>query len=353
MSDASIAFEDGMLDVGDGHTIYWRAQGRRDAPVVLIAHGGPGGAHNLSWGKFFDPADWRIVFFDQRGCGRSTPFGRTEHNGLNDLVGDIEKLRVALNIERWAVFGGSWGTTLALAYGLAYPARCTGFLLRGVFLARREDIDWFLWDVRRVFPEAHEAFLDAIERASGRRPRNRDEILAYAAAPLAQYDQAGIALARAWSGFEGTLSVVQPLKPAANAQADTSSSADTTAATTLAAASGSAAKAPESQAETLDSQRRAVSMALLEHHYMAHDLPAPDFLGRMAVLADHPCQIVHGRFDMVCPVEQAALLAKAWPNAALNIVNASGHWTFEPGIERALFAASAALRRAIVDRTPA
>lgn len=357
-------FADGQLDVGDGHAIYWRAHGNPDAPVVLIVHGGPGGALNVSWAKFFDPSRWRVVLFDQRGCGKSTPFGLTDHNGLQDLVGDIEKLRRALGVERWALFGGSWGTTLALAYGVAFPQHCTGFLLRGVFLARQQDIDWFLWDVRRVFPEAHEAFMDAIETASGHRPRSGDEILSLAGPTLARFDAAGVALARAWSGFEAKLSSVQGIPAAApavtgstqtagvSASASSLSSAvspDVTAAATAAVPPSSASSA--APADPLEGQRRAVSMALLEHHYMAHDLPAPDFLGRLGALGSLPCYIVHGRFDMVCPAEQASLLAKAWPQAVLNIVNASGHWTFEPGIEKALVDASAALLQAIDAKT--
>jgi proline iminopeptidase len=192
--------------------MYWRAQGPKDAPVMLIVHGGPGGAMNLKWADVLDASKWRMVFFDQRGCGKSTPFGKLEHNGTNDLIGDMEKLRITLGIEKWALFGGSWGTTLALSYGVTHPERCLGFLLRGIFLARKEDIDWFLWDVRRVFPDAHRAFLDAIEAASGQRPRNAAEILTLTGAPLARFDDAGIKLARAWSGFEATLSVVN--KPA-------------------------------------------------------------------------------------------------------------------------------------------
>lgn len=212
------AFEDGMLDVGDGHAMYWRAQGPKDAPVMLIVHGGPGGAMNLKWADVLDASKWRMVFFDQRGCGKSTPFGKLEHNGTNDLIDDMEKLRVALGIEKWALFGGSWGTTLALSYGVTHPERCLGFLLRGIFLARKEDIDWFLWDVQRVFPDAHRAFLDAIETASGQRPRSVAEILALTGAPLARFDDAGIKLARAWSGFEATLSVVN--KPASKKGTD-------------------------------------------------------------------------------------------------------------------------------------
>ncbi|WP_044042289.1 prolyl aminopeptidase [Caballeronia insecticola] len=309
-------FDEGMLDVGDGHSIYWRAQGPRDAPAMLIVHGGPGGAMNLKWAEVLEQDKWRVVFFDQRGCGKSTPFGRLEHNGIDALVGDMEKLRVALNIERWALFGGSWGTTLGLAYGVAHPERCLGFLLRGVFLARREDIDWFLWDVRRVFPEAHRAFLDAIEAACGTRPTSAPQILALTEAPLARFDEAGTRLARAWTHYETTLSVVnKPEKEPSEEE-----------------------KRPSAEANAA-----AISMALLERHYMANELPPSPLLPRIGRIAHLPCRIVHGRFDMVCPADQALDLAAHWPGAELTVVNAAGHWTFEPGNVAALRAGAAAL----------
>ncbi|MFK4448753.1 proline iminopeptidase [Caballeronia udeis] len=366
------AFEDGMLDVGDGHAMYWRAQGPRDAPVMLIVHGGPGGAMNLKWGEVLDASKWRMVFFDQRGCGKSTPFGKLEHNGTNDLVGDMEKLRVALGIEKWALFGGSWGTTLALSYGVTHPERCLGFLLRGIFLARKEDIDWFLWDVQRVFPDAHRAFLDAIETASGQRPRNAAEILAFTGAPLARFDDAGIKLARAWSGFEATLSVVNKPAPAKVAdparkdesKGDESKGAESKAEVPVAAAQSDAAKTtaalPEaSQADatqagqaspeaTREANAAAISMSLLEHHYMAHELPPEPLLPRIGRIAHLPCVLVHGRFDMVCPADQVQALADVWPGAQLSIVDAAGHWTFEPGNVTALKAGGEYLAQALV-----
>lgn len=314
---------DGMLDVGDGHAIYWRCQGPLDAPAIVVLHGGPGGAMNLQWGELLDAASWRIVFFDQRGCGRSTPFGKLRHNDLPALVGDIERLRVHLGIERWAVFGGSWGTTLALAYGAAHADRCLGFLLRGIFLARAEDIAWFLWEVRRVFPDAHRAFLDAIEQAAGRRPASAADILAFAQAPLARHDAAGIRLAKAWSNYERSLSSVAPA-PATPAPGNSSS-------------------ADDPQAD-----RAALSMAWLERHYMADALPpVPPLLPGVARIAHLPCHIVHGRFDMVCPANQADALAHAWPRAVLTLADASGHATFEPGIASALRDAARQLRNAI------
>ncbi|SOE93624.1 proline iminopeptidase [Burkholderia sp. D7] len=365
------AFEDGMLDVGDGHAMYWRAQGPKDAPVMLIVHGGPGGAMNLKWGDVLDASKWRMVFFDQRGCGKSTPFGKLEHNGTNDLVGDMEKLRVALGIEKWALFGGSWGTTLALSYGVTHPERCLGFLLRGIFLARKEDIDWFLWDVQRVFPDAHRAFLDAIETASGQRPRNAAEILAFTGAPLARFDDAGIKLARAWSGFEATLSVVNKPAPTKGAdparkeesKGEESKGEESKAEESVAAAQTDAAQttaalteAPQADATQAgqgspeakrEANAAAISMSLLEHHYMAHELPPEPLLPRIGRIAHLPCVLVHGRFDMVCPADQVQALADVWPGAQLSIVDAAGHWTFEPGNVTALRAGGEYLAQAL------
>lgn len=310
------SFDDGMLDVGDGHSIYWRSQGNPAAPAVVVLHGGPGGAMNLQWGDFLDPHQWRIVFFDQRGCGQSTPFGELRNNGLNDLVGDIEKLRERLGIDRWAVFGGSWGTTLALAYAAAHPSRCLGFLLRGIYLARSEDTDWFLWGVRRVYPDVHSAFIDAIERAAGRRPSNARELLALTAEPLSRFDATSTALARAWRDYEATLSRVDH-----------------------------EGQELESGTRTEDeSSRAAIAMALLERHYMAEELPPPPLLASVPAFAHLPCHIVHGRFDMVCPVDQAQALAGAWPGARLEIIDAAGHWTFDPRISAALGPAAQRLR---------
>jgi proline iminopeptidase len=351
------AFDEGMLDVGDGHVVYWRAQGPKDAPVMLIVHGGPGGAMNLKWADVLDASKWRMVFFDQRGCGKSTPFGKLEHNGTKDLIGDMEKLRVTLGIEKWALFGGSWGTTLALSYGVTHPERCLGFLLRGIFLARKEDIDWFLWDVQRVFPDAHRNFLDAIEKASGQRPRSAAEILSLTGAPLARFDDAGIKLARAWAGFEATLSVVNKpaQKKAADAEAgkgESNTDAAQSASDAPEAAKDSAvqtdpAKPASTPEESRESNAAAISMSLLEHHYMAQELPPEPLLPRIGRIAHLPCVLVHGRFDMVCPADQALALADVWPGAQLSIVDAAGHWTFEPGNVTALKAGGEFLARAL------
>jgi proline iminopeptidase len=348
----SKTFKEGMLEVGDGHSIYWRSHGNPAAPTVVILHGGPGGALNPRWADFFDPDTWQVVLFDQRGCGKSTPFGELRHNGLAELVDDIEKLRIALDIDRWAVFGGSWGTTLGLAYGIRYPERCLGFLLRGIFLARQQDIDWFLWDVRRVFPDAHTRFLDAIEQAAGRRPADLHEVLELTEAPLARFDTNGQRLAQAWTRYEHGLSSVGPMpaEPAASATSEGGASAagSTTPSPAPQPSASSAAGAPNSpgaqdatdagtaKPASSNVPASAISMALLERHYMAHELPPAPLLMGIHRIAHLPCYIVHGRFDMVCPADQAQALADAWSGAQLSIVNASGHWTFEPGIAATL-----------------
>jgi proline iminopeptidase len=344
--EASPLLQDGMLEVGNGHSIYWRSHGNPHAPAVVILHGGPGGAMNPQWGEFFDPALWHVIFFDQRGCGKSTPFGELRHNDLPLLVHDMERLRTLLGIERWALFGGSWGTTLALAYGAAFPERCLGFLLRGIFLARQEDMDWFLWDVRRIFPDQHTTFLDAIETAAGRRPCSVQEILSYAQAPLARFDTAGITLAHAWSDYEKSLSGLtlatgptdRPTNGPvlASAVAASASSASTVSVAAAASATSAAEKPAAHDRPAENSASPAVSMALLERHYMADNLPPPPLLAQVSRFAHLPCYIVHGRVDMVCPADQAHALAQVWPKAHLTLVDGAGHWTFAPGISAAL-----------------
>ena len=159
----------GMLAVSGGHRIYWEQAGNPKGVPVVFLHGGPGAGANPSHRRFFDPDHYRIILLDQRGSGRSTPFGGTEANSTQDLVDDIERLRRHLKIDRWFVFGGSWGSTLALAYGIAHPDRCLGFVLRGIFLGRQSEIDWFLYGMRRVFPEAWRRFAEFLPEDELRR----------------------------------------------------------------------------------------------------------------------------------------------------------------------------------------
>lgn len=309
------AVDEGLLDVGDGHRMYWRAHGNPAGPVVAILHGGPGAGHNPRAAEFFDERVWRIVMFDQRGCGRSTPQASTHANDTRHLVADMELLRETLGVERWALFGGSWGTRLALAYGIAHPARCSGFLMRGVFLARPVDIEWYLWSARMIFPDRHAAFLDVVERVAGRRPTSLPDLLALGDPILKPGHPGRMALAVAWDDFETSMSSVAPM-PAPSTD-------------------------PQEMQAASD---RALTLTTLEHHYMKNVLADDtDVLDDVGAIAHLPCEIVHGRYDIVCPHEQAWLLAQRWPAATLTTAAQSGHWQFAPEMAALLHEASGRL----------
>jgi proline iminopeptidase len=313
---------EGWLDVGEGHSIHWLEDGNREGPTVLMVHGGPGGALSRRWGEFFDPTHWRRIHFDQRGCGDSRPFGELGNNTTAHLVSDMEALRNHLAVDKWFLFGGSWGTTLALEYGLNFPEHCAGFLLRGVWLARPADMEWFLWDVKKVYPEAHERFLRSIETASGKKPRSYQDVLDLTEAPLKSGAESGQKLAEEWAHYEFSMSFLLPRE------------------------------APVGGLSELE-KRHAVSMSLLERHYIADVLPHSEpILSRLHKIAHLPCHIVHGRMDMVCPVEQAFEVAKVWPRCSLQIVEGAGHATFEPGNRDALQLAADALTRATLVAQP-
>ena len=305
----------GFLKVGDGHQLYWRSHGNASGPTVVILHGGPGAGLNPKVAVFFDPAIWQVVLFDQRGCGQSTPFASTEHNTLADLVTDMERLRVHLGVKQWAIFGGSWGTRLALSYGVAHPDRCVGFILRGIFLGRERDVNWFLWGAQQIFPREHAALCREIADASGSAPQTCRQLLELAAGVFSAGQPRSEALAQAWTNYEKAMSSVSPMP------------ADST-------------KPKDIEA----SRRKALSLATLECHYMRTQLPhAPAILDQIAAVAHLPCWIVHGRYDIVCPVEQADALVAAWPGATLRIAPMSGHWTFEPEMAALLDRASSEL----------
>jgi proline iminopeptidase len=309
-------FEEGELPLTHGHVMYWRSHGNPSGPVVLVLHGGPGGHHNPRSAEFFDPSTWRVVMYDQRGCGRSTPPAAIAHNTVAHLVADIERLREHLGITHWALFGGSWGTRLALSYGVAHPRRCDGFMLRGVFLGRPQDVEWFLWDVRRLFPESHAVFLDAVEQACGRRPANLEELLAFTQPVLEnEAHPARLALAVAWDQFEFRMASVVEMPAPSN-----------------------------DPVEVAEQARKSLAIAVLERHYMGTELPRePDVLTQVHAIVHLPCLIAHGRYDAICPFEQATQLAAAWPGAVVMPAEQSGHWAFAPQMADLLHRASAAL----------
>jgi proline iminopeptidase len=296
-------YETGYLPLSDGHVMYWEQTGNRHGRPVLFLHGGPGAGAGAVHRRFFDPNYWRIIIFDQRGAGRSRPLGELAHNTTSDLVADIEVLRRHLAIERFLLFGGSWGSTLALAYAQSQPARVAGCVLRGVFLGRPQEVDWFMYGMRAVFPEAHAAFAGFLPEG------DRADLLGAYLRRLTDPDPSvHLPAARAWSVYEGTCSTLLP--------------------------------SPET-VTGFSQDRTALGLARIEAFYFANGLflPPEGLLGGMERIAHIPAEIVQGRYDVICPAITAFDLAASWRNARLTIVPDAGHSALEPGIRRALVAA--------------
>ena len=296
-------YETGYLPLSGGHVMYWEQPGNPHGRPVLFLHGGPGAGAGSVHRRFFDPDFWRIIIFDQRGAGRSRPLGGLEHNTTPDLVADIELLRRHLGIDRFLLFGGSWGSTLALAYAQTHPSRVAGAVLRGVFLGRKQEVEWFLYGMQVVFPEAHAAFANFLPE------KERGDLLGAYLKRLTDPDPSiHLPAARAWSIYEGTCSTLLP--------------------------------SPETVAG-FSQDRTALGLARIEAYYFANHLflPPKGLLSRMSRIAQIPAEIVQGRYDMICPAVTAFDLAAQWRNARLTIVPDAGHSALEPGIRRALVAA--------------
>jgi len=303
------AARSGSLRIDATHTLYWEEAGRRDGVPALYLHGGPGSGSAPDHRRFFDPRAYRVVMFDQRGAGRSTPLAETRANTTAHLVSDIEQLREHLGIDRWLVFGGSWGATLALAYAQRHPERVRALVLRGIFLARAHEIAWFLGGMGTIFPDAWERFAAFIPEGE------RGNLLAaYRRRVMDPDPGVHMPAARAWASYEAACSTLLP-------------SPDTVAAFTR--------------------DRLALSLARLETHYFANGafLEEGELLDGMAAIRDIPGAIVQGRYDMVCPIATAHDLARAWPGASYTVVPDAGHSAMEPGTRRALVAATNAFRQ--------
>ena len=306
----------GTLARDNGHVLHWEQSGNADGVPVVFLHGGPGAGVGAVHRRYFDPAAYRIVLFDQRGCGRSTPFGETTANTTQHLVADIEALRAHLGIERWVVFGGSWGSTLALAYGQAHPARVTAMVLRGIFLGRRREIDWFLYGMRAVFPEAWRKFAHHLP------DRERDDLLANYHRRLFDPDPAiHLPAARHWAGYETACSTLR-----------------------LKATGASSARVPAAGATLSPGDRWALGLARMEAHYFVNHvfLDEGALLDGLDALRGIPAVVVQGRYDIVCPVANADELVRAWPEPGVEfvIVPEAGHSALEPGITAALITAT-------------
>ena len=299
-------FRTGRLKVSDLHELTFEESGNPHGKPVVFLHGGPGGGSDPKQRRFFNPEKYRIILFDQRGCGQSTPYASLEHNSTWDLVADTEALRLQLGIEKWQVFGGSWGSTLALAYAEAHPEVVTELLLRGIFLLRKQEIDWFYQRGASVlYPDAWEAYLAPIPEAE------RGDLLGAYHRRLTSEDPAErIRAAKAWSGWEGATSRLLP-------DADF--------------------------AGHFEEDAFALAFARIECHYFVNKgwFSPEDQLLRDAHRIRHiPGVIVQGRYDVVCPMESAWALHRAWPEADLIITPDAGHSGFEPPNSRALVAAT-------------
>ncbi len=299
-------YHTGMLQVSDLHQIYYEQSGNPDGKPVVFLHGGPGGGSMPLYRQFFDPKKWRIVIFDQRGCGKSTPHAELQENTTWHLVEDIEKIRNHLNIHQWVIFGGSWGSTLSLAYSQTYPESCLGLILRGIFLLRKKEIDWFYQSgASNIFPDAWEHYLQPIPLSE------RGNLLtAYYRRLTSADEHVQLEAARAWSVWEGSTSKLLQDPDLMN---------------------------------KFGEAKFATAFARIECHYFVNGgfFEVEDQLLKGVDRIRHlPAVIVQGRYDVVCPMISAWELHQAWQEAEFIIVPDAGHAMTEPGIQAALLEAS-------------
>ena len=289
-------YEQHMLDVGDGHTIYAEQCGNPNGIPVVVLHGGPGGGCSPAMRRYFDPSIYRIILFDQRGCGRSRPHASVENNTTQHLIRDIELIRAAFGIEQWIVFGGSWGATLSLLYAQSHPDRALHLVLRGVFLMTQAELDWFYaGGAGQFFPEQWAKFADLIPKEE-----QGDMIAAYHRRLFSGDIPLETTYARAWAGWENALAALTVRHPVGDAPAE-----------------------------------YARAFARLENHYFTNK----GFLDRDGQILDQrhiiehiPADIVQGRYDMICPPISANRLANGWDKARLRMIAAAGHALSEPAI---------------------
>ena len=291
------AYQREQLDVGDGHSLYLELSGNPNGEPILFIHGGPGGGCSPEHRRFFNPEHYKIILFDQRGCGRSTPHGALESNTTDHLIADIEQIRNQLGIERWALFVGSWGSTLGLAYAQSHPERVNALFLRGIFLCRPRDIQWFYQEgASYLFPDYWESFTAPIPL-----DKRDDMVSSYYKILISANELERMAAAKAWSIWEGRCSTLDP---------------------------------NPSLVDHFGDPHVALAMARIEAHYFANNSFMSDnqLLNNCDRIKQIPTWIVHGRYDVVCPIEQAYLLAKQLTQAHFDIVRDAGHSAFEPGI---------------------
>ncbi|MGB1067751.1 MAG: prolyl aminopeptidase [Gammaproteobacteria bacterium] len=299
-------FNSGFME-RDGHQIYYEQCGNPNGKPAVFLHGGPGGGGSTTVRRFFDPKKYHIVIFDQRGCGRSKPHGCLEKNTTWDLVEDIETLKKILGFNKWLVFGGSWGSTLSLAYSQTYPSSVSEMVLRGIFMLRKKELDWFYQEgASNIFPEAWEKFLEPIDE------NQRDDLMsAYHKIFKSDNEEKKLAAAIAWSRWEGSTS--------------------------------SLSYNPD-MADSFSNPQFALAFALIENHYFVNKgfLEHENQLieSGIDIIRNIPTTIVQGRYDIVCPITTAWELSKNWPEAKLIVAPSSGHTAFEKEITHELIKAT-------------
>lgn len=294
-----------FLQVGDIHDIYVEECGSQDGIPVLFVHGGPGAGCTERDRRFFDPEKYRIILFDQRGCGRSRPHAELEQNTTSLLIEDIELIRRTLGVDQWLVFGGSWGSTLSLLYAQAHPKQVSGLIVRGIFLSRQRDLDWLYKEgASRVFPDQWAHFVEPIPE------KERGDLLeAYYQQLFGENELARMGAAKHWSLWEGNIATLRPNHELIDHFGD---------------------------------PHRALSLSRIACHYFRHKsfIKQNQIIEKMNLIASIPGVIVHGRYDMICPLDNAQALADHWPEADLQIIRDAGHASCEPGIVDALVRAT-------------
>jgi proline iminopeptidase len=297
-------YKSGTLQVDELHTLYWEECGNPNGIPVLVLHGGPGAGLAPQHRQFFNPTKYRIILFDQRGAGQSTPLGEYQQNTTPLLIQDIEQIRQLMAVDKWLVFGGSWGSTLALAYGQAHPEHCLGFVLRGIFLCTAAEFDWFLYQIKWFFPAEYEQFIEFIPQEE-----RHDLLTAYSKRLFSDDPAVYTVAAQNWSRYEGSCLHLLPH--------------------------------PE-VADSFESIPVALGVGRLEAHYFKNlaFLTNDQLIKNVHKIQHLPAVIVQGRYDVVCPPLSAFRLHSAWPSAKFHMIEDAGHSAFELGITNALIQAT-------------
>ena len=305
-------YDHGFLEVGDGHTVYFEQCGNPDGKPAIFVHGGPGGGGDVGARRFFDPTGYRIIVFDQRGAGRSRPEASLSNNTTWHLVADMERLRERLGIGQWLVFGGSWGSTLSLAYAQRHPAAVSELVLRGIFLLRKKEVDWFYQSgASEIYPDEWVHFVEPIPSEE-----RHDLLSAYHRRVTSDDRETRLTAARAWSIWEGSTSFLTP---------------------------------DAKRTKQFGTPEFSLALARIETHYFTNRgffASEDELLDGVDLIRHIPAVIVQGRYDVVCPMTTAWELASRWPEAELRVVGDAGHSAYEPGITHELVSATDAFLHA-------